>query len=267
MKDTRRTAAARSAHILMWPAGLIVLAAAAAGCATRPADPRVHVIAFGDSTTKGPTGHDYSEMLADKLALPRDAVANEGSGGETSSRGAKRLRDLLIDRTYPNAHTVLVWLGGDDVIDFVQQRDPHAEHSPTSEAYAWLEELSELLWQVQWNIQTASRSATLLDMVVLVVTYPAVPYGLDDCPPLPGDRISPEQVAVANEYVMLLNDAIATAADNTGALLVHVEDLNWLLLAEPDRYFHDCVHLSADGNDVVAQAIAQAMIDAGYGGE
>src|SRR5436305_1394172 len=66
-------------------------------------DPKVRIIAFGDSTTQGPARHDYVDDLPGLLGQPAEQFAKEGKGGETAPDSVDRLRSLLALGVYPNA--------------------------------------------------------------------------------------------------------------------------------------------------------------------
>ena len=92
---------------------LTPLLAVSAACDTVAVpDPDVRFVAFGDSTTAGPSERDYPDILREMLEEPVEAFANEGVGGEASEDGLQRLRDILEAELFPNAEVWLHWEGG-----------------------------------------------------------------------------------------------------------------------------------------------------------
>ena len=98
-------------------------------------DPAVRYVAFGDSTTAGPSSRDYPDILRELLGLPAETFANEGMGGETTDEGLSRLESLLAGDIYPEAEFLLFWEGGNDITDFIQETDPFLFFSPTDADY------------------------------------------------------------------------------------------------------------------------------------
>ena len=110
-------------------ASLLGLVIAGLGCShacveLRAPDPNVRFVAFGDSTTVGPTKRDYPDILRELLGEPPETFVNEGHGGETTGEGLDRLNGLLETELFPNAQIWMYWEGGNDIIEFIQARDP-----------------------------------------------------------------------------------------------------------------------------------------------
>ena len=89
-----------------------------------------------------------------------------------------------------------------------------------------------------------------------------LPRSFDEvCPALPLDIILPGQAINANVYIRLLNDSIRSAAATGGANVLDVSSLGDLLTANGDNYFN-CNHLSAVGNEIVAEFFADELLAA-----
>ena len=226
--------------------------------AFRLPDPDVRYLAFGDSTTAGPTDQDYHEFLRDKLGEPANSFANEGEGGEDTESGLERLRELIDRDLYPNAEYFFYWEGGGDIIDFIRGRDPLLALSPDDPEYPFAASLDDSLDSIQDRIEFALSLARAQGWQVFAATYYAINDDVNSCPPLLLDVIIPSQAANANAYLDLLNDRIRTAASRQGVTLVDIATWNTLLLSEPDGYFN-CNHLSESGNAIVGQVFFDAV--------
>lgn len=219
--------------------------------ALRLPDPSVRYIAFGDSATAGPAGGSYVDFLAERLGEPPAAFANEGRGGETAEEGAERLRSYLHRGLFPNAHTLLYWQGGADLIDFLQENDPLLVFSPDDSDYPFADALDARLDQTQADIGRALAAGREAGLAVFAATYYFFPMGSVNCEPLFLGVLLPAQAEHANEYVLLLNERIRAAAAAQEAILVDVATLDAELRAD-DANYENCNHLSAAGNDIVA---------------
>jgi len=221
------------------------------GCSTAiTPDPNVRFIAFGDSTTAGPTDREYWQILQEKMGQPPEAFAGQGNGGEGSTEGLQRLQDLITHGIYPNAQVLLYWQGGDDLVEFVKTRDPLLLLSPDDPNYPFSADLDQQLNQMQQNIQQAIQLARDAGWTVYVATYyPLQPN--KPCKPLPLSVLLSSQAVNANAYVVKLNERIRQAAQNQNATLVDVATLAQTLQADPANY-HDCNHLSEQGNRIAA---------------
>lgn len=238
---------------------LIVGAGTQVGCnGIMLPDPNVRVIAFGDSTTAGPSARDYVEDLPELLDRPAVEFANEGRGGETTEEGLARLRRMVGLDIYPNARQIIYWEGGNDVIDFIQRRDPLLIFSPLDANYPFGAALDSQLDATQQQIEQAIAAGAGAGWQVTVATYFPIPSFSVECNGLLFGVIVGAQAEHANVYRSLLNDRIRSAARNGGAVLVDVAALADELTADPGNYF-DCNHLSARGNAIVADRLAQAL--------
>lgn len=223
-------------------------------------DQDVVFIAFGDSSTAGPSSSDYVDFLPDLLSRPAKEFVNQGKGGETTAIGLDRLESLIQRDIYPNARAIIYWQGGADVIDFVLRRDPLLLLSPNAADYPHTDALAQQLDDTQRNIDQVISLADDSGWNVIVATYFPIPQTVPRCDALFLDVILPSQAANAGEYVRLVNQRIRLAAIAGGADLLDVASLNDELLADPGNYF-DCNHLSASGNQIVAQRVADAIRD------
>lgn len=255
-QDTMSTSSGRrleSAGRFLLPFSLILVLS---GCGNPLVpDPNVVYLAFGDSTTNGPTGDDYPDMLPGRLGVEPAAVAKRGSGGETTAEGLERLRTYLQRELFPNARVLLYWQGGADVMDTLRRTDPFLLLSPEDEDYPFSETLERTLDETQSNIETLIREAQHSGLTVVVATYYQAPEAVLPCDPLLLEVITPAQSRRANAYFSLLNERIREAAGNTGALLVDVENDAVLNVG----HFHDCNHLNAAGNEIIADLVAARL--------
>ncbi len=227
-----------------------------AGCGeVRVPDPNVRYIAFGDSSTAGPTDRDYPQILQEQLGVPAEQFANEGSGGEVTAEGLDRLSSLLDGGIFPNATTLLYWEGGNDVIAFLRQVDPLLILSPDDASYPFTAQLENVLAGTQTNVEAAIGRAQSAGLEVFVGTYPLRPASLLPCEALPIRVMLPGQTSLANQYTQRVNERIRAAATATGATLVEVAAA---VPSDPVNFF-DCTHLSAAGNDLAAAAFAATI--------
>ncbi|MBN1490866.1 MAG: SGNH/GDSL hydrolase family protein [Phycisphaerae bacterium] len=221
-------------------------------------DPSVRYVAFGDSATAGMSGHDYVDNLPLLLGRPPEEFANQGEGGETTSEGLERLRGLLSMRIYPNAHTLLYWEGGTDIIALMREVDRLLLLAPLASNYPYSRQLNETLDRIQATIEAAVAEGQAAGLAVYVATYFSLREAIAPCDPLFLDIILPSEARNANGYVSLLNDRIRQAAANTGATLVDIASANESLHAD-DANFRNCNHLSEYGNGIVAQLFAETL--------
>ena len=236
--------------------GLFTLALA--GCMDVPVpDPLVRYIAFGDSSTAGPSDRDYADVLRDMLAEPPEAFANEGRGGETAAEGLERLRFLLDNRIYPNAHALLYWEGGAPVVDFIGEVDPLLLLSPDSTGYPFSNQLDQLLNDIQGQVEAAIEAAQNAGLAVYVATYYMIPPFVLPCERLLLDLILPLQAGNGNAYIARLNEHLRQAAANRSAILIDVAAIEGLS-ADPGNFF-DCNHLSTEGNQIVAERFFEVL--------
>lgn len=238
---------------------LPVLLSIVAGCEdVRIPDPAVRYLAFGDSTTRGPSDLNYPDVLPELLGEEPAAFGNEGSGGETAAEGVERLRFLLEGGFFPNAHTLLYWQGGIDLMDFIGRTDPLVALSPGNADYPFRPALTAELDRIQADIEAALAQARGAGLSVYAATYFWPPETLTACDRLFLDFMLPGQARNVRGYVQLLNDRIRRAAANQGAVLVDVAEIAPLLAADPAN-FRNCNHLSEKGNRRVAEVFAESL--------
>jgi lysophospholipase L1-like esterase len=239
----------------------LVLIGSVMGCADDHMmipDPAVRYLAFGDSGTSGSSGRSYPDILSELSGQPPEAIANQGRGGETTAEGLDRLRRLISLGIYPNAHTLLYWEGGADIIDLIGQVDGLLLFSPTASDYPHSTRLVETLDRIQTNIEAAVTEAQTAGLTVYVATYFSLPEAPAPCEPLALQVILPSQAQNANGYVSLLNERIRQAATNQGAIIVDIASADDLLQADRSNYLN-CNHLSEKGNAIVAQLFVEAL--------
>jgi lysophospholipase L1-like esterase len=233
------------------------------GCVDiRVPDPGVRYVAFGDSTTVGPSPRNYPDILRELLVEPAETFANQGHGGETTKEGLERLTDLLEADMFPNAEVWLYWEGGNDLIEFIQAHDPLLQLSPDDPDYPFADDLTRQLTETQANIESAIALLHGTGGRLYVATYFFVRENLSRCPPLPLDVLLPLQADRANAYIVRLNERILTAVNNRNGILVEVATRSEELRADPANYF-DCNHLSEQGNEIAAAAFADAIATSG----
>ncbi len=221
-------------------------------------DPAVRYLAFGDSATSGPANRDYPDILVELLGQAPETFAKQGKGGETTSEGLERLRQLISLKIYPNAHTLLYWEGGADIIDLIQEVDGLLLFSPTASDYPDSERLLETLDDIQADMETAITEGQAAGLTVYVATYFSLREALAQCDPLLLNIILPSQARNANDYISLLNERIRQAAVNQGATVVDIASADDILQADDANYFN-CNHLSEQGNEIVARLFAEAL--------
>ncbi len=228
------------------------------GCAEVPVpDPNVRYVAFGDSATAGPSERDYADFLREIMAEPPEAFVNAGVGGETAGDGLQRLRSLIDLGIYPNAHTLLYWEGGAQIIDFIAETDPFLLLSPDAAGYPYAGQLTQELDQIQGQIEAAIEAGHGNGWTVYVATYFMIPQTFLACERLLLDTMIPGQARNANVYIALLNDRIRQAAGNRSGILVDIATIEEL--SRNAGNFVNCNHLSADGNRIVAERFFETI--------
>lgn len=230
---------------------VLISPAACSEDAFRLPDFNARYIAFGDSSTAGPSERDYVDSLRERLGEPAEAFANEGRGGESAAEGADRLTSYLDRRLFPNAHTLLYWEGAAELIDFLQEKDPLLALSPDHPAYPYGAALAARLDETQASLERALAAGRDAGLTVYAATYFFMPSGSLNCEPLLLGVLLPGQADNANAYVALLNERIRAAAAAQGATVVDVATLDASLRGSAANY-HNCNHLSAAGNEIVA---------------
>ncbi len=233
------------------------------GCVQiRIPDPDVVYVAFGDSSTAGPSTRDYADQLRELLGEGPETFANEGHGGETSQEGLGRLRGLLADEIFPSATVLFYWESGNDITEFIGDNDRLLLFSSADLDYPFDTELTRQLDETQANIESAIVAGKNASLTVYVATYYFLMEDFQDCGALPFDVIFPGQAERANEYIARLNQRIRSAAAAGGAILVDVAARDDELRADEANYFN-CNHLSARGNAIVAGLFFDAFTSDG----
>ncbi len=164
---------------------------------------------------------------------------------------------LLNNEMYPNAEVLLYWEGGNNITDFIKHHDPLLLTSPDDDDYLFAGSLAADLDDIQDDIESAVRAARDAGLEVHVATYFHLRESIDQCPALPLDILLPYQAQRANVYIAMLNARIRQAVLGEGATLVDVESINDTLHVDEDNY-HNCNHLSAQGNELVAGLFFEA---------
>lgn len=244
-------------------AGLAIAVLFCGGCVElRVPDPRVRYIAFGDSSTAGSTDGAYPEILITLLGEESEVMASEGRGGETSEVGLERLTQLLSDQIYPNAEVILYWEGGNDMTEFIKDRDPLLLISPDDPDYARTDELEQRLEQIEANVEAAIVASQQAGLRVFVGTYFFLREDVAECGALPLDIILPAQARNANDYLARVNEVIRSAALRQGAAVVDIAAHG--TIEQDAANYVDCNHLSEKGNAMVAGLFYQALEAAGF---
>jgi len=230
------------------------------GCVEiRVPDPNVRYVAFGDSSTSGPSTRDYPDILRSLLDTAPETFANEGSSGETSEEGLDRLKSLIAEEIYPNADVLFYWEGGNDITGFIKDHDLFLLASPDDADYPFSNELTQRLAETQANIESAVAAAQGTGSRVYLATYFFLLENIAGCEALPLDVVLPGQARNANAYITRLNERIRTAAAKQDAILVDVAAADEILRQDQANY-SDCNHLSERGNAIVANLFLQAII-------
>ena len=228
------------------------------GCVDiRLQDPNVRYVAFGDSTTAGPSERNYPDIVRELLGEETKSFANEGRSGENAEDGLVRLRSLIDGDIFPNANVLLYWQGGNDVTDFIKDNDRFLLWSPSDEGYPFADELDAHLGETQQNIESAIAAARDTGWEVYAATYFPILETLQICDALPFDLLLPGQASNANDYLVRLNQRIRAAADEQNAVLVDVAAASEI--GESSANYHDCNHLSEQGNEIAAGLFLDAI--------
>jgi lysophospholipase L1-like esterase len=229
------------------------------GVAPLVPDPAVRYVAFGDSSTAGTGGEQgYPELLAALLGEPLNAIANQGTDGESTADGLERVRELIERGIYPNAEVLLYWEGGADLIALMRELDRLLLFSPRAADYPFAARLEQALDRIAANVEAAITAGQAAGLTVYVATYFSLREATTACDPLPLDVIVPAQARNANDYVDLLNERIRAAATRTGAGLVDIAAADAALQADAAN-FVNCNHLSSQGNAIVAEIFRAAL--------
>ncbi|MFC1889948.1 SGNH/GDSL hydrolase family protein [Thermodesulfobacteriota bacterium] len=227
----------------------VVLWLAGWGCCG-PADHDALYVAFGDSITAGAEEPSYPDILEGMLGLGDGTVSNEGDSGENAGDGRDRLAGLLDCNTYPNADTVLYWQGGAGLIDWIEENDSYLLISPIAPIYPLKDELADLLDHIQDNLMHTIHNIKDAGKTPIIGTYHFPLAHKTPCDPSPLGFLTETMARHVREYTVLLNGKIYELADVEGIEVADVAStggLNW----NPDN-FHDCLHPSAQGNELIA---------------
>lgn len=228
------------------------------GCVDiRSPDPDVRFVAFGDSTTAGPSSRDYPDILRELLGEETKAFTNEGRSGENTEDGLVRLRSLLNGDIYPNANVFLYWQSGNDLSDFIKDHDRFLLWPPNDSDYPFSDELAAHLAKTQANIESAIAAAQNAGWEVYVATYFAMLETLQVCDALPFDLLLPGQANNANAYILRLNERIRAASNKRNATIVDVAAESEIGASSAN--YHDCNHLSEQGNAIAARLFLDAI--------
>ncbi len=214
--------------------------------------PDVKYIAFGDSTTDGPSDRNYPDILQELLGEPVGSFINLGKSGETSEEGLQRVNSALNVTTFPNVQFFLYWEGGNDVADFIGENDPLLLRSPDDPDYPYTTSLTNMLDALENNIEEVIRNAKDANLDAYIATYFPLAPTITSCGALAFDLLLPGQAEVAQVYIDLMNERIRNVASTNSATLVDVSTLAATLQANSDNY-HDCNHLTEQGNTIVAE--------------
>jgi len=215
----------------------------------------VKLVAFGDSSVKL-----YAPHLAPAFGVDTKMIGNEGESGEESDDGLERLKEYVRWGKYPHANTFVYQEGGGDIVDWVGNRDPLLLFSPNDAAYPFKFELLDKLSEMKQNVADAVLLTQEQGWKTFMTTYARFMPGIE-CTSLPFNMATEQQAARANEYRAKINDALREAAMLTGAILV---DTGENPLLNDVQMFENCNHLNEQGNEIVAQDVAEAVIEVAY---
>lgn len=181
------------------------------------------IVCFGDSlTTCGGYGGRFPDYLA--LALPEYEVINRGVGGDTLAGGVKRFQSDVI-ALHPKV--VLIELGANDW------------HRNERKIEALRQDLEDLVSRAKYNGME----------VILLGVF--------------GDQLDAEGHVTEKQYeekeafgqaILQMEREIAKKYD-----CPHIENIQYEISADRDRYWESKNHPNADGNRVVAQRILPVL--------
>lgn len=231
------------------------------GCGYTP-KPNVEIICFGDSSTAGAVDPSYPSILAGLMGIEEQKIDNAGNSGETTKEGLDRLQELITFGIYPNATTFIYWEGGNDITDFVMSVDPLLLFSPNDPGYMFTAQLSAELSRIKNNFQAAIQMAVDQGWNVYIADYyPLLENGIATlpCPASPINIITEMQAKRVNEYGAFLNTTIGEVATNNASVtLIPVSSTGGVLQLDVTRW-HNCNHLNAIGNQVVAEKVKEIV--------
>lgn len=181
------------------------------------------IVCFGDSlTTCGGYGGRFPDYLA--LALPDYEVINRGVGGDTLERAVKRFQGDVI-ALHPKV--VLIELGANDW---------HRNERPIE---ALRQDLEDMVSRAKYNG---------IEVILLGVF---------------GDQLDAEGHVTEKEYeekeafgqaILQMEREIAKKYD-----CPHIENIQYEISADRDKYWESKNHPNADGNRLVAQRILPVL--------
>lgn len=208
------------------------------------------VVCFGDSATAGAVDLSFPDYLEFFIDPGNEQVANEGESGETSAEGYWRALWLILSLQYYDAKVWTYWMGGNDLIDWVQDIDPYMRYDPESPNYPYRDELNDKLDDIEANIRLTVRAIELTGAGVVLGTYLQLVPVLS-CSASPVGFLTPGLADKANHYLSELNDVIRNVSADMHLGLNDMEanlgGINGRMI-----YYHDCNHLNGLGNFVVA---------------
>lgn len=214
----------------------------AAGCRhpAQTADTRTRVVAFGDSITRGynlPVGAAWVDLLAarrDRAGHPV-AVYNAGGNGNTSTDGRRRLdSEVLIH--LPGL--VLVEFGGNDAVE--------------GERHVTVDDFDR-------NLVAIHEAVTARGGRIILLTFPPV---IDDWH-FAGRSPYYQARGGLDREVERYRQRTREVAARLGVPLFDLDHLlrDFIKTRGPDAYINrDGVHLTAEGNRVVAEAVEKFLV-------
>ena len=204
---------------------------------------QTRIIAFGDSITQAsgqPEGQKWIDLVGARLRARfpgRDFVAiNAGVGGNTSREGLDRIRtDVLAHRP----DYVLVQFGGNDA-------------TTESTRHVTLEEYADNLEKIRESVVGETGGA------VALLTFPPI---IDEWHGW-GDHEMYLEAGGCDRYIEQFRQVTRAFAERHGLLLIDLDQaLKDACAAEgAEKYIlPDGVHLTENGNEVVADTVYRAM--------
>lgn len=212
---------------------LACVALAASGCLPSQA----LVAAFGDSVTWGYGGRPggWVTELEERTGEP---IANLGVPGETADEGAARVNGAQGLPLAPQARTVLLLHGGNDMNQAFHRSpcskrcDPHA-----------IPEVDEKYDRIGEDLREIARKADKGRKVVFATYWPP---NRDACGEYSDEEFAAFQLAVAR-----IDEELVEIAEERGSFVVRLDDIDDLPL-DPRNYY-DCLHPSGKGYARIAE--------------
>ncbi len=220
--------------------------------------PDVRYIALGDSITGTQETDTYPRFLVAQLGISHDEFAAEGSGGRTVAGGLQRLSEILEFDLYPNTEVLIYFLGGADVINFLNSFDPSLTAAPSDPDYPFADPLAALLDPLRLTMRDTLQLAIVQGFEVFAATYFPLPAGVAPCDPLGGGALDDIAAARVNEYIDLLNDLIIELGGELNVTLVDLSQPD-SLLHQDGANFADCTHPNEAGAEIIANHFADAL--------